>query len=253
MSRDAYWTVSDADDRLQEMQIFILHGWTYDPATTTKWQPLRDLLAQAGQETTFLELPGLLSPLEEAWDVPQYLTWLAETLPPEPVVLLGHSFGGQLATHFAALYPERVSAVILIASSGVRSQKLGSRLKRFVLGSIARVGTLLHLNTPALRLVLYRLARERDYYHATPIQRQTMSQVLTASVVERVKAVRAPSLLIWGSNDTITPVSTLPVFEQIPDHQVVLVPSARHSPQYTHPEAVAAAIVEFVTGQQERL
>ena len=80
-----------------------------------------------------------------------------------------------------------------------------------------------------------------------------MSQVLTASVVERVKAVRAPSLLIWGSNDTITPVSTLPVFEQIPDHQVVLVPSARHSPQYTHPEAVAAAIVEFVTGQQERL
>ncbi len=36
----------------------------------------------------------------------------------EPIVLAGHSFGGALAAEFAAAYPQRVSHLILIATSG---------------------------------------------------------------------------------------------------------------------------------------
>ena len=34
------------------------------------------------------------------------------------VVMVGHSFGGAVVTEFATRYPERVSHVVLIATSG---------------------------------------------------------------------------------------------------------------------------------------
>ncbi|MEW5869609.1 MAG: alpha/beta fold hydrolase [Chloroflexota bacterium] len=48
----------------------------------------------------------------------------------EPVVLAGHSFGGAVVAEFAAAYPERVSHLILIATSG---EYLLNPLYRFLL------------------------------------------------------------------------------------------------------------------------
>ncbi len=37
---------------------------------------------------------------------------------PGPFVLLGHSFGGEVVTEFAAAHPDRVERLVLIASAG---------------------------------------------------------------------------------------------------------------------------------------
>lgn len=244
--------------------IYILHGWTYDPHTAEKWEPFRTALAAAGVQSTFLELPGLIHPLTEPWDMEDYIEWLEQTLPDEPVVLLGHSFGGQLATHFAARFPDRVRTLLLIASSGVRDQSLPAQVKRVVFGSLARTARLLGLKShdnsgksgvQLLRKVLYKFARERDYLQATPIQQQTMSRVLSAQVQPIVWLVQARTLLVWGAEDQVTPVSTLNVYTHIPEHVVQIISGARHSPQYTHTAQVVQAVRSFIhteDGQEER-
>lgn len=42
----------------------------------------------------------------------------------EPVVLIGHSYGGLCAQHFAKLFPEKVKAMVLVDSTSVDLQKL---------------------------------------------------------------------------------------------------------------------------------
>lgn len=241
--------------------LYILHGWTYNANTAEKWQPFREALAQHQIASTFLELPGLLHPLTQAWDIEHYIEWLAQTLPAGPVILVGHSFGGQLATHFAARFPERVNCLVLIASSGVRDQRLKTYIKRLIFGSAARTARLLGLKSAQLeansivkflRQVLYKAAQEKDYLEATAVQQQTMALVLEASVQPVVWLIRCPTLLLWGSDDTVTPVRTLSIFKHIPDHTVTILAGARHSPQYTHPEEAAQAVASFCTKHLKR-
>ncbi len=47
----------------------------------------------------------------------------------EPVILVGHSFGGMCVLHFAKLYPELVKALVLVDSSPVEMYKI-ENLKR---------------------------------------------------------------------------------------------------------------------------
>lgn len=74
-----------------------------------------EALAGLGLSVTYLPLPGhpdnLASAVTGASDL---LVWLDQALPTEPVVLLGYSLGADLVAGFAAHYPERVTALILL-------------------------------------------------------------------------------------------------------------------------------------------
>ena len=62
---------------------------------------------------------------------------------PDQVVLLGHSFGGAVVTQFTHTYPERVSKLVLIASSGEYHldplRRLGLRIPHFILKPAERI------------------------------------------------------------------------------------------------------------------
>ena len=89
-----------------------LHGWGSDSRT---WQPLCDLLP--GRHT-FIDLPGFGSALADTLDLDSFLTQTGAQLP-QNCVLVGWSLGGMLATQLAHRNPEKVSALITIASNAV--------------------------------------------------------------------------------------------------------------------------------------
>ena len=164
------------------------------------------------------------------------------------VCLIGHSLGGALALAVAALAPQRVVALGLIASIGLtphrgyRQLGPGSRLAGRLLGTPV-VGRLI---LPVAR-PMFRRAGFRGF--SDEALRQTMRCVLAVDFAthRRFAAdVRVPTLLAWSQDDPmIEPAIPEALGSALPDGPRLDLPSGRHLPQKDHADAIADALLAF--------
>jgi pimeloyl-ACP methyl ester carboxylesterase len=226
--------------------IYILHGWAIDQLNDQKWQPFIRQLNKTGTKSQFLKLPGLSSPLNEVWELDDYAKWLNSQLPSGSVTLLGHSFGGQLAIRFTHLYPKKVSKLILIASAGIIDKRIHKVIKRKLFWAISKIGKPF-FKAPIFRKLLYKIIREGDYQNAPPLMRKVMQGVINQEVTADSKTIDKPTLIIWGAQDQVTPLFMGHKYHTLIKQSVLkIINSARHSPQFTHPQQTAAAVTTFL-------
>ncbi len=232
--------------KLKNEKIYILHGWAY---TTDKWQPLIEKLRKEGIEAVMLKIPGLTAPLNEVWNLDNYVGWLKEILDKENdrVILLGHSNGGRIALTFTAKYPEKVKQLILIDSAGIYHNELPIQIKRFVFGNIARVGRKF-TNSQTLRKLLYKLTRESDYERANPLLRKTMQNLVRTDISDLFPHIHLPVTIIWGELDEMTSLSDGKIMHQsLKNSTFHVIRGARHSPMFTHVEEVGEIIIKVLS------
>lgn len=224
-------------------KIFILHGWATHKQTDQKWQPIVDSLKGEGYSAKVLKIPGLSAPLNEVWNLDNFVEWLHTEIKDEKsFILVGHSFGGQIASRFTARYPEQVETLVLIDSSGIRDNTPKARVKRGVFMVLAKIGKIFFQNEN-LRKLLYKAAREQDYKNAPPLLRRTMSTILDDEVLTDLPNIHTRTIIIWGEQDTVTPLWMGKIFEkEITNSTLYIIPEARHSPQFTHPKEVVKII-----------
>lgn len=192
--------------------IALLHGWG---RAGDDFDELIALLRPQFPEWTFLQLdlPGFGgSPLarEDGFSLQDYCTTLAalfKKLGPGRVTLIGHSLGGRIAIKFAAQFPDQVERLVLISAAGIRRRSL----QRTLLG-IAR--SLFNTTFFAVRDFVFILRLKnlfgavfgsRDYQVAHKALRETLKKVLADDLRSDAKKISAPTLLLWGKNDQITP------------------------------------------------
>lgn len=232
---------------MQQKKIYILHGWALGPGNEKKWDSFRSLLKKNGYESIFLQIPGLDTPLNEPWNLDTYVAWLHEIITAtetESIILLGHSFGGQIAARFSANYPDLVSQLVLLDSAGIRDVSLFARVHRAVFLMLAKIGKRITTH-PQIKKILYSLAGNHDYRLAHGHTKTTMRSVIAESIADDLPLITAPTCIIWGENDTMTPLwMGQTIHAAVPQSQLVRIPHARHSPQFTHPEETVAAIVD---------
>lgn len=220
-------------------KILILHGWTY---STDKWSALVDLLNKAGFGVEILEIPGLTEKSDEIWNLERYSTWLGNKIGDSKVILLGHSNGGRIAAYFASEYPNKVEKLILIDSAGIYHKDIYIQIKRFVFGTIAKIGKKF-TESKVLRKFLYRLAGESDYQKASLNMKKSMLNLIRVDLKNNFRKITSDTLIIWGEGDKITPVSdALLIHKLIQNSKLEIVEGARHSPFFTHPEEVIRII-----------
>jgi 2-hydroxy-6-oxonona-2,4-dienedioate hydrolase len=67
--------------------------------------------------------------------------------------------------------------------------------------------------------------------------------------------ILAPTLIIWGSQDTVTPRwMGKKIAELIPHSSLSFIEDARHSPQFTHPRAAGKLVADFLLkSERQRL
>ena len=134
----------------------------------------------------------------------------------EPVVLVGHSFGARVAVQLAANYPDKVAGVILIAGAGLRRRRsLTWKVRALSLKSMSRTARWLDsLFGTELHMRFRNKFGSRDYKTAGKL-RETFVRVINEDLVQEALNCRAPTLLLYGSEDTETPVDIGRRYEQL--------------------------------------
>jgi len=222
-------------------RVVALHGWARTHADFA--QVLGGLDADVG--AVALDLPGFgaTPPPPDAWGGRQYAEAVAPLLDelPAPPVILGHSFGGRVAMHLAAGWPDRVHALVL---TGVPLLRLSGGRKpalRF------RVGRALHRRGIVGDEAMERL-RQRygsaDYRNAQGIMRAVHVAAVNETYEDQLRAVRCSVELVWGDDDTDAPLTVAERAAEILGDRATLtvVPGAGHMTPFTAPDVLRAAV-----------
>ena len=238
---------------MPEKNIVLLHGWGAD---STRFEPFVKRLKELNLYPLAPDLPGFGEepPPREVWGVGDYARWLADKLRSMdvegPIILLGHSFGGQVAIKFAHDYPEMVKKLILISPAGVRFKR---SFKGWILASLAELFKFV-FSLPGLRTfyefarwALYRLLRQKDYYKASGIMRRIMSKILREDLRPIFGEIKLPTLLVWGTDDVFTPYRLHKYYlESFPDIRFKSYAGKGHNFFYLEVDDLIEDIKEFL-------
>lgn len=223
-------------------EVLVLHGWTY---STEKWKPFINYLEAKGFAAKLLKIPGLTQKLDSVWNIDDYVDWLKRRVN-QKIILIGHSNGGRIALAFCLNYPGMVEKLILIDSAGIYHNELPIRIKRTIFKYIAKIGKKI-ITSEKLRKALYKLSRESDYEKASPVVKQTMINLITLDLTSILSQIKVPTLIIWGQGDKATPLADGKLMhERIKNSKLLIIESARHSPQFTHTKEVVEKIVQEI-------
>lgn len=180
--------------------VVFLHGWGSDSSI---W---KDQVASCPQATLTIDLPGFgQSPEpEQVLTVSDYTAAVREVIGKcgvGEVVLVGHSFGGQVAVELATQEPAWLAGLVLVASASVRQERrpLLSKVGEFF-GPVFRLPLL-----RALRPTIYQWLGA-DLPPESAVMRATMRNVQREDQRHKVDEIKVPTQLVWGDSDTATPL-----------------------------------------------
>ncbi|MDE3064993.1 MAG: alpha/beta hydrolase [Acidobacteriota bacterium] len=185
-----------------------LHGWA---RRGQDFAVAASRLADEGVASVALDLPGFGSspPPSAPGGAGLYARTVAsviESLGPDPVVLVGHSFGGRVATVLAARRPDLVRALVLTGTPLARTgpTRRPAWRHRVVRAAHAR-GLVSERRMEAWR----QRHGSADYRAARGVVRDVLVVTVNESYEEDMARVRAPVHLLWGADDREVPVSVL--------------------------------------------
>lgn len=230
--------------------LLLLHGWGDSLHTFDSLVPLLDVNKR---RVIRLDLPGFgkSERPKNAWELDDYIHFVQDFLEkidvPNIAMIIGHSFGGRIAIKGLSSHNLKTDRLILIGAAGITPKKT---FRDFGAKAVAKVGNVLTLLPPlyfwrkSLRRWFYRLLGS-DYESAGPLK-DTFVNIVGEDLKEAALRISVPTLLIWGGNDSATPVSDGKKFaEIIPVSSFEVIPAAGHFIHQEKPRVVAELIKKF--------
>ena len=255
----------DEGPRDDSEPIILLHGTGASLHTWDAWaQALKDK-----HRVVRVDLPGfgLTGPTTDGnYQMSAYTHFmrsLMDTLQIKRAVLAGNSFGGDVSWQTAVAYPDRVSRLILVDSSGyattaasvpiafklaqmpVLSRLLGNILpRRVVESSVRNVYADPAKVTPELVDRYYDLALRAGNRKAITAR---FAQNKPGQNESAIKQVKVPTLIIWGALDRlITPDNAAKFHRDIAGSQLIVFEKLGHVGHEEDPVATVAAVQTFL-------
>ncbi|HZU11266.1 MAG TPA: alpha/beta fold hydrolase [Chloroflexota bacterium] len=216
--------------------VLLLHGLS---GSTRWWRPVVPALAER-YRLYLLDLPGFGSrrhrvpwrPFNEvsAWIV----SWM-DAVGIGPAHVVGHSMGGALAVRLAVDTPQRVQRLVLVDAAVV---PISPYLPGYALPFTRAVRRLAPAFLPVLAF---------DAIRAGPrTLRRAAVDLLQQDLRPDLGRVQAPTLIIWGAEDTLVPLPVGRLLrDEIPQARLVVLPHAGHVPMYDDPVAFDQAVLPF--------
>ncbi len=215
--------------------ILLLHGWG---ANITLYAGIIQVLKR-NHRVIALDMPGFGKTTEpsEPWCVDDYVDFVMKFIdsfgiPKFSVVV--HSFGGRVFFKMNARedLPFTIERAVLIDSAGIlpkKSFKQKISLRCYKIGRAVMSTKVLHFLYPDAVDDMRRKRGSSDYNSATPTMRATLVKVVNEDLEPLMHLVKCPTLLIWGDQDTATPLSDAKRMEElIADVGLVVCEGAGH-------------------------
>jgi pimeloyl-ACP methyl ester carboxylesterase len=180
---------------------------------------------------------------------------------PARFTLVGHSMGAGVAIAYAAAHPERVSRLVLVDAAGVLHRSV--YIEYLALKGLERAIGADSPLFPAISRAIHRRAESWPDDDALAIERAGVRRRLLggepAAIAavsmtgwdfsEELRAIRAPTLVVWGARDRIAPPRTgQALASAIPQARLVVLDAVAHAPQIEAPLRFAGLLMGELDG-----
>lgn len=227
----------DYIDQGQGPVVLLLHGWAAPIAT---YQCIIDRLSRK-YRVLAPQMPGSgKTPEPKApMTLEDYVRFVADfcrALGVEECVLMGHSNGGRIILSMLSqpLPPVRCRKVVLIDSAGVLPQRPASYYVKVYSYKLARKLAQAKVTKPLFGPLYEKMRQNRgseDYRNASEVMKKTLVNLVNLDLTPLMPQVKQSTLLIWGENDTATPLRDGQIMEQkLPDSGLAVIKNAGHFP-----------------------
>ncbi len=176
-----------------------------------------------------------------------YVDWLREYARERnyaTFVLFGHSMGGAIALDYALRFPQDLAGLVLIGTGG-RLRVHSDYLNRCLDDAQWRSEAPAYYE--AINRELAPQLAARALQSGPMVEHNDLSACDEFDVMERLKEITLPSLVVVGQDDVMTPVRYAEYLgRELQDAEVVVVPNAGHFVTLEQPEAVNEAVGRFL-------
>lgn len=196
-------------------------------------------------------LPIYTLPLKQSGveGITKYVTEFVTAFGLSNMVVMGNSLGGHVALVYALQSPEKVEKLILTGSSGLFENSMGGSFpKRGNYDYVKeKVGyTFYDPNTVSEEYV-------KEVYDTFKSAQKTLRIIAIARSAQRnnmsnqLPEIKAPVLLIWGLNDTITPPAVAHEFNKLlPNSTLRFIDYCCHAPMMEQPDRFNEILEEYL-------
>ena len=197
-------------------------------------------------------------------DLARFVLELLDHLQVRRFAIAGNSLGGEVAWRVASLAPERVQRLVLVDAAGYElkpeSVPIGFRLARLPGANHLFSGCCRAASVEASVRNVVRRSGQGDAATGRPLLRDSRCAGATAALraavagagarirqsvdanVARIRALKLPTLVIWGGRDRLIPLPTAQRFHaDIAGSRLVVFDTLGHVPHEEDPAATAAA------------
>lgn len=217
--------------------LIILHGWGRSKAD---WEHALNQVAD-GYTVITIDLPGFgQEPLIDAnWGIREYTKWTIakiESLNVADVTLLGHSFGGRVASYIATQRPLWLKSLILYATPSIYRPSSMIKAKNKIAQLVRRLGLKRSVSSNQ------ELAAA-DKQGLGVIFRRVVSFDQTAELPR----ITVPTLLIWGDQDVAVPVRIATEMQRlIPNSELQILDGLTHDAHRENPYLFYGLVKKFI-------
>ena len=167
----------------------------------------------------------------------------------DKVNLLGNSLGGHIALLYALGYPERITSITLTGSSGLFESAFGTAFpKRGDYEYIKKktADTFYDPEVASQELVDEVFGIVNDRGKAIRVV-ATAKSAVRHNLADKLKNIKAPTLLIWGQQDNVTPPFVGEKFhELIANSRLHFIDKCGHAPMMEKPEDFNVLLEDFL-------
>ena len=227
--------------------IFILHGWGCD---LTTYKMMVDILKDSYTVVSF-DFPGFGESEEPptGWDMADYTDFtikFVEYYGCKKANFIGHSLGTRILIRMANRneLSFKIEKMVFVAGAGILSDDVEFYLSEYNKFQVKKEELIKAGKTKELEQL--RKNAEGDYAYLSEVMCKCYVSAVSDDLEYMLPNIKSPTLLIWGENDILTPVSDGKKMEElIPDAGLVLLENADHYPFFDQPYIFKCVLESF--------